>query len=163
MKKTILFLFATVELLLTCAVFADNIDTLPLHEYDDKNTQILWFTNSLFVGDNAFDSWTISSGYHLSLMRNINIYLVTEMSTETNYTSSSKGVLSGIEYHFSERITFDSNLQAERIDQEIIRLLGMSSKIKLTEQINLQAKFDFNLNESLSSSASYQVGVGYQF
>lgn len=162
MNKTILF--TTLPFLLFChAVFAQNVNSLPLHQYIEKKTQTVWFSNSLSSGDHGFDSWTISSGYYYSLMKNINIYVATEMSTETTFSLGSKGLLSGIEYNFNERITFDSSVQTERTNEETIDSLGMSSKIKLSDQFNLEAKLGFNLNQSFSSSASYQVGVGYQF
>lgn len=158
MKKIVLILPV-----LTGFVFAQPMNALPAHEYIDITTQKAWISNSISTGDQGFDSWTISSGYHYPLLKNMNVYFATELTNETDSASTSQGLLSGIEYNFSERITFDGTVQAERVNEETIGFMGMSSKIMITDDINVKATFDLFLVQSPISFANYQLGVGFRF
>lgn len=144
------------------AFFAFAQGSLPLYEYSDDN-QKPWFSSSITTGNQSFDSWTVSSGYHYPVLKNVNVYLGTEMTTETDHTASSKGLLSGIQYNFNEKLSIGSTVQAERVNEETIGVVGMSSQLRLTDKFNLEAKFDYNLNQTPAASANYQLGVGYRF
>ncbi|STQ76921.1 hypothetical protein [Grimontia hollisae] len=144
------------------AFFAFAQGSLPLYEYYEGD-QKPWFSNSITTGNQGFDSWTISSGYHYPLLKNVNVYLGTEMTTETAYTASSKGLLSGIQYNFTDNLSIGSTVQAERINEETVGVVGMSSQLRLTDKLNLEAKVDYNLNQTPAASATYQLGVGFRF
>ncbi|MDD1794164.1 hypothetical protein LRP50_13565 [Enterovibrio sp. ZSDZ42] len=137
--------------------------SLPLYEYIEDNNQTPWFSHSVSTGGQHFDSWTMSSGYHYPVLKNINVYLATEMTTESDYNASAKGVLSGLEFNFSDSLSFGSSIQAERVNEETVGSVGMSSQFRLTEKLNLEAKFDYSLNQEPAASANYQLGVGYRF
>ncbi len=144
------------------AFFAFAQGSLPLSEYLEEN-QKPWFSSSISTGNQSFDSWTVSSGFHYPLLENINVYLATEMTSETDYSASSKGLLSGIQYNFNDKLSVGSSVQAERVNEETIGVVGMSSQLRLTDKLNLEAKFDYSLNQEPAASANYQLGVGYRF
>ncbi|MEZ8143686.1 hypothetical protein A1OQ_05735 [Enterovibrio norvegicus FF-162] len=145
------------------AFFTFAQGSLPLYEYIEEDNRDPWFSHSISTGGQSFDSWTISSGYHYPVLKKINVYLATEMTTESDYNASAKGILSGLEYNFNDALSFGSNVQAERVNEETIGSVGMSSQYKLTDKLNLQAKFDYSVSQQPAASANYQLGVGYRF
>ncbi|MEZ8128344.1 hypothetical protein [Enterovibrio norvegicus] len=145
------------------AFFSAAQDSLPLYEYIEEDARKPWFSSSITSGYSGFDSWTINSGYHYPVLKNINVYLATEMRTATNDSTSTKGLLSGIQYSFNEKLSFESSVQAEHANEETVGIVGMGSKLQLTEHLNVEARFDYSLNQEPSASAQYQLGVGYRF
>ena len=160
MKKRALAL--TLQLL-TLNVSAENVFPFHLSENTDKEEKRIWLTNSIHLSDQGFDSWTVTTGYHLSLMKNINIYLATGLTNESVFSSTSRGLLSGIEYNLNERVSFDGTVQAARINEETVNSMIMSSKVKITDEINMKASVDLNLNQTFNNDTNYQLGIGFQF
>ncbi|PKF51927.1 hypothetical protein [Enterovibrio nigricans] len=136
--------------------------SLPLYEYVEENDKP-WFSNSLKTGNQTFDSWTISSGYHYPVHKKVNVFLATELTTDSVISSGAKGVASGVQFNVNETLTFDSSIQAERINEETIGVFGMSSTYRITDSLNLEAKVDYNFNQMPENSTNYQLGVGYRF
>lgn len=153
-------LLAVTLQLVACFAFAQG--SLPLYEFNDDDLEP-WFSNSITTGNQHFDSWTVSTGYHYPVWKNVNLFLATEMTTETEHSGSAKGLLSGIQYNFNEVISIGSSVQAERVNEETVGVVGMHSQLRLTDKLNLEAKFDYNLNQTPAASATYQLGVGYRF
>lgn len=134
-----------------------DIKQAPAHQ--DKT----WFSNSLSYHSSHFDTWTISSGYHYPILDNMNIYVATEIISESINQNSESGFLSGIQYMVNDGVTVDSNIQAETRDHDLIRIIEMSSRFRLSRDINLEAKIDYNFNQTQKSEANYHLGVGYRF
>lgn len=122
-----------------------------------------WFSNSLSYNSSQFDTWTISTQYHYAIMENINVYVATEVISASRQKNTATGLLSGIQYSINEAIVVESNLQAEKRNHELIGIVEMSSKFRVSDKIALEAKIDYNLHQNEKSEANYQVGVGYRF
>lgn len=54
-----------------------------------------------------FDVWQMDTGYAYSVMDNIDLYVATRISNAGDNTPS-RGFLSGVNYHFSEKLSLNS-------------------------------------------------------
>ena len=70
----------------------------------------------------GFDSWTIDSGYTYNLFKDIDLYVGARINSGTN--GAENGLLSGIHYQFTERLSFNSTLYIFKARKQKQRICG---------------------------------------
>ncbi|EGR0603531.1 hypothetical protein FG060_08855 [Vibrio cholerae] len=120
--------------------------------------------HKLFIAsDNSsqsFDSWTIDGGYAYNLFNDIDLYVGARIHNRLD--NGAQGWLSGIGYQFTERLSFKSTLIAspkvESKNQEAGVSAELSSRLKLTENLDLHATLDYQ-----EWQQAVEFGVGFRF
>ncbi len=108
----------------------------------------------------SFDSWTIDGGYAYNLFNDIDLYVGARIHNRLD--NGAQGWLSGIGYQFTERLSFKSTLIAspkvESKNQEAVVSAELSSRLKLTENLDLHATLDYQ-----EWQQAVEFGVGFRF
>lgn len=122
-----------------------------------------WFFSSAPNVTADFDIWAISSGYSYPVRDKVRLFVGTEIKSSSQNEAASHGLLSGIEYNFSDVLSFSSGLQTDRFEDETINSFGMSSHLQVTENLDIRAGFDVELNQPTPATPIYQLGLGIRF
>ncbi|MFD2179917.1 hypothetical protein [Veronia pacifica] len=122
-----------------------------------------WISRDVHTLSPAYDSWTLVTEYHIPIVKQVNVYVATEMGLAASAQSSSRGLLSGIEYNFNESLIFKGQVQATKGAENTLGVIGMSTQYYLFDNLNLEAKLDYSLNDKSEDFALYQFGVDVKF
>lgn len=143
--------------LLVVALPTAAAESDPLTLLDDKSKSG-WFLTSQSRGAEQFDLWQIDSGYTYALTDKTEVYLSTRLKTSTSTQSASRGLLSGVKYSLSPRLSLQSAVTSETEDRETVMGVEVSSQFEVTDRLNLHATLDYESLEQI-----YQVGIGFRF
>ena len=124
----------------------------------DDNTYSGWFMSSLSKGAEQFDLWQIDSGYAYSISDNTELYLSTRLKSGNESQAASRGMLSGVKYSFTPKLSLQSAVTSETQDQDTVMGVEVSSNYEVTEKLNLHATLDYEGLEQI-----YQFGIGFRF
>ena len=124
----------------------------------DDHTSSGWFLSSQSRGAEQFDLWQIDSGYAYSISDNTELYLSTRLKSGNDSQPASRGLLSGVKYNFTPRLSLQSALTSETQDRDTVMGVEVSSQYEVTERLNLHATLDYEAIEQI-----YQIGIGFQF
>ncbi|MGR5064140.1 hypothetical protein [Photobacterium sp. DNB22_13_2] len=124
----------------------------------DDNTSSGWFMSSQSKGAEQFDLWQIDSGYAYSISDNTELYLSTRLKSGNEIQSASRGMLSGVKYSFTPKLSLQSAVTSETQDQDTVMGVEVSSNYEVTEKLNLHATLDYEGLEQI-----YQFGIGFHF
>ncbi|MGF1681133.1 hypothetical protein [Photobacterium minamisatsumaniensis] len=117
-----------------------------------------WFMSSQSKGAEQFDLWQIDSGYTYSLSNNTELYLSTRLKSGNDQHSPSRGLLSGVKYNLSRKLSLNSAVTSETHEKETVMGVELSSQYEVTERLNLHATMDYEALEQI-----YQLGIGFKF
>ncbi|WP_114766127.1 ribonuclease regulator [Vibrio rhodolitus] len=150
MKKII----SLVLTLLSCGVTAADLPKLQFAEKDSPHKLFL----STDSNQHSFDSWTIDSGYAYNLFDKVDVYVGTRLDDKKE-----SGFLSGLSYQVSPRLSVKSSLhsytdQDAPKGQESGIAAEVSSRVHLTEQLDLHATLDYQ-----EWQQGFEVGIGFRF
>ncbi|AJR09885.1 hypothetical protein H744_2c3243 [Photobacterium gaetbulicola Gung47] len=109
-------------------------------------------------GAEQFDLWQIDSGYAYSISDNTELYLSTRLKTGNEKQSASRGLLSGVKYNFTSKLSLQSAVTSETQNQDTVMGVEVSSQYEVTERLNLHATLDYEALEQI-----YQFGIGFRF
>ncbi|MBV1839666.1 hypothetical protein [Photobacterium ganghwense] len=143
--------------LLVVALPTAAAESDPLTLLDDKSKSG-WFLTSQSRGAEQFDLWQIDSGYTYALTDKTEVYLSTRLKTSTSMQPASRGLLSGVKYSLSPRLSLQSAVTSETEDRETVMGVEVSSQFEVTDRLNLHATLDYESLEQI-----YQVGIGFRF
>ncbi|KLV07577.1 MULTISPECIES: hypothetical protein [Photobacterium] len=143
--------------LLVVALPTAAAESDPLTLLDDKSKSG-WFLTSQSRGAEQFDLWQIDSGYTYALTDKTEVYLSTRLKTSTSTQPASRGLLSGVKYSLSPRLSLQSAVTSETEDRETVMGVEVSSQFEVTDRLNLHATLDYESLEQI-----YQVGIGFRF
>ena len=124
----------------------------------DDNSSSGWFMSSQSKGAEQFDLWQIDSGYAYSISDKTELYLSTRLKTGNESQSASRGMLSGVKYNFTPKLSLQSAVTSETQDQDTVMGVEVSSQYEVTERLNLHATLDYESLEQI-----YQFGIGFRF
>ncbi|KHT61725.1 hypothetical protein C9J03_10250 [Photobacterium gaetbulicola] len=124
----------------------------------DDNSSSGWFMSSQSKGAEQFDLWQIDSGYAYSISDNTELYLSTRLKTGNEKQSASRGLLSGVKYNFTSKLSLQSAVTSETQNQDTVMGVEVSSQYEVTERLNLHATLDYEALEQI-----YQFGIGFRF
>ncbi|PSW19010.1 hypothetical protein C9I98_14270 [Photobacterium sanctipauli] len=125
---------------------------------DDDDSSSGWFLSSQSRGAEHFDLWQIDSGYSYSIGDKTELYLSTRLKSGNELHSASRGLLSGVKYSLSRKLSLKSALTSETYDRETTMGVEVSSQYEVTDSLNLHATMDYEALEQI-----YQVGIGFKF
>ncbi|MDO6543355.1 hypothetical protein [Photobacterium sanguinicancri] len=118
-----------------------------------------WFMSSQSKNAEQFDLWQIDSGYAYSISNDVELYLSTRLTSGNETQAASRGMLSGVKYNLTPKMSLRSAVTAEkRINQDATVGLEVSSQFSVTEQVNFHATVDYEDLEQI-----YQLGIGFRF
>ncbi len=117
-----------------------------------------WFMSSQSKSAEQFDVWQIDSGYAYALSDNTELYLSTRLKTGNQSQAATRGLLSGVKYSFSPKISLQSALTSETVQEETIMGVEVSSQYEVTDRVNFHATVDYEALEQI-----YQLGIGFRF
>lgn len=120
-----------------------------------------FFIQSIPSATQGFDSWTIQSGYRYPLS-NVSVYMGTQLKSENDQHTTQQGLLSGIEYRFTDKLRLSSQISRDN-DDTLINQWGVSSRYQLSESIDVNAGLDVEFRPETSPESIYQLGVGLHF
>ncbi|MGF1738217.1 hypothetical protein [Photobacterium satsumensis] len=124
----------------------------------DDNSSSGWFMSSQSKGAEQFDLWQIDSGYAYSISDNTELYLSTRLKSGNESQAASRGMLSGVKYSFTPKLSLQSAVTSETQDQDTVMGVEVSSNYEVTEKLNLHATLDYEGLEQI-----YQFGIGFRF
>ncbi|GAM67834.1 hypothetical protein JCM19236_4760 [Vibrio sp. JCM 19236] len=109
-----------------------------------------------------FDVWQMDTGYAYSLMDNVDLYVATRISNAGDNTPS-RGFLSGVNYHFSEKLSVNSAIYTAPSNSEGSKLnegvsAEVSGKYMLTDTLNLKATLE---HEEWQSGIEVKLGFSF--
>ncbi|OOE90227.1 hypothetical protein [Salinivibrio sharmensis] len=120
-----------------------------------------FFIQSIPSATQGFDSWTIQSGYRYPL-NNVSIYMGTQVKSENDRHTTQQGLLSGIEYRFTDKLRLSSQISRGN-DDTLVNQWGVNSRYQLNESIDVNAGLDIEFRPEASPESVYQLGVGLHF
>ncbi|GAD80705.1 hypothetical protein [Vibrio ezurae] len=127
----------------------------------NNDTPHRFFMSAISGSGEQFDEWKVDTGYAYSVFENVDLYVATRISSSTD-THSSRGFLSGVNYHYSNKLSLNSAIYASPdVDAISIRdYMGaeLSGKYMLTESLNLKATLDYEEWQS-----AIEVKLGFSF
>ncbi|PFG45219.1 hypothetical protein ATG66_3497 [Vibrio sp. ES.051] len=110
-----------------------------------------------------FDVWNIDTGYAYELFDSVDVYVGARINNAP--TQNQSGFLSGINYHFNDRISLKSSVRSykgatsEGIRQEDSSLAAeVSSRVKITDKLDIHATLDYQ-----DWQQGIEVGLGFRF
>lgn len=107
-----------------------------------------------------YDAWNLDSGYSYSVFESVDLYVGARLNN--SQSTADNGLLSGVNYKVSDRISIKSTLRSYQYtkDSETQGAMAaeLSSRMRLTENLDLHATFDY---EKLQQGV--EVGLGFRF
>ncbi len=112
----------------------------------------------------SFDVWSIDGGYSYELFDSVDLYVGARVNNSPVQNQS--GFLSGVSYHFNDRVTVKSTLRSVKGDSaESIRdedngglAAEVSSRVKITDSLDIHATLDYQ-----DWQQGFEVGLGFRF
>ncbi|OOF01746.1 hypothetical protein BZG80_14710 [Salinivibrio sp. MA440] len=120
-----------------------------------------FFIQSIPSASQGFDSWTVQSGYRYPL-QNVSVYIGTQLKSETAQSTSAHGLLSGIDYHFTDKLRVSSQISHDN-DNALIDQWGVSSRYQFSDAFGVNAGLDVEFDADAAPESIYQLGVGLSF
>ncbi|MEF1310198.1 ribonuclease regulator [Vibrio mytili] len=121
------------------------------------------FISSESYQNDSFDVWNIDGGYSYELLDSVDLYVGARVNNSP--TNNQSGFLSGVSYHFNDRITVKSTVRSfrnesdERVNEEESGLAAeVSSRMKITDKLDLHATVDYQ-----DWQQGIEVGLGFRF
>lgn len=121
------------------------------------------FISSDSYQTDSFDVWNIDGGYSYELFDSVDLYVGARVNNSPVQNQS--GFLSGVSYHFNDRVTVKSTLRSfradtnERVDEEDTGLAAeVSSRMKITDKLDIHATLDYQ-----DWQQGFEVGLGFRF
>ncbi|MEI8596544.1 hypothetical protein [Photobacterium sp. Hal280] len=144
-------------LLLFCLAWP-ALATEPATEPVSASAMAGWFLNSQSRSAEQFDLWQIDSGYAYALTQSTQLYVSTRLKSGNQQQAATRGLLSGVKYNFSPKISLRSAVTSERVEENTRLGVELSSQYELNEKVNLHATMDYEALEQV-----YQLGIGFRF
>ncbi len=151
------------SLFVSYSCFANDLPLLPSQLEESKHKL---FISSEQKSSQAFDMWTIDSGYAYSILDDVDIYIGARVNNANE--SGENGFLSGVSYQFNDRVIFKSTLHTK--DRDNNQSLGsenkltggvaaeVSSRVQLSENIDIHATLDYE-----EWQKGIEFGLGFRF
>lgn len=117
-----------------------------------------WFLSSQSKSAEQFDLWQIDSGYAYALGKKTELYLSTRLKSGNALQGATRGLLSGVKYNFSPKLSLQSAVTSESVNEEVVMGVEVSSQYEVINRVNLHATVDYEALEQI-----YQVGIGFRF
>ncbi|UXI00870.1 hypothetical protein [Photobacterium sp. TY1-4] len=136
----------------TAAAENSNWDPIPANEGSG------WFISSQSKSVEQFDLWQIDSGYAYALGKKTELYLSTRLKSGNEFQGATRGLLSGVKYNFSPKLSLQSAVTSESVNEETVVGVEVSSQYEVIDRVNLHATVDYESLEQI-----YQVGIGFRF
>lgn len=136
----------------TAAAEKNNWDPAPANEGSG------WFISSQSKSAEQFDLWQIDSGYAYALGQKTELYLSTRLKSGNEFQGATRGLLSGVKYNFSPKLSLQSAVTSESVNEEVVMGVEVSSQYKVLNRVNVHATVDYEALEQI-----YQVGIGFRF
>lgn len=121
------------------------------------------FISSENYQTDSFDVWNIDGGYAYELFDSVDLYVGARVNNSP--TQNQSGFLSGISYHFNDRVTVKSTVRSykgealEGLREEDRSLAAeVSSRVKITDNLDLHATLDYQ-----DWQQGFEVGLGFRF
>ncbi|WP_299685441.1 ribonuclease regulator [uncultured Vibrio sp.] len=136
-----------------------SANSLPQLSSQSDRSSHKFFISTQNASNESFDTWKVDSGYAYSLFSDVDLYVGTRInSASLKYES---GLLSGVSYQFSERVSFNSSLhtykdETEGSEQSVAAEL--SSRLQLTDNLDLHATLDYE-----EWQQGVELGLGFRF
>ncbi|CAM4131077.1 hypothetical protein [Vibrio neonatus] len=165
-RYQLLLIVSTLSILFTSTAYsapdfepAVTQDSTP-HALNSQSPHRLFMSATPSSGE-QFDEWRVDTGYAYSVFENIDLYVATRISSSAE-RHSSRNFLSGVNYHFSNKLSLNSAIYASP-DVEAVSIsdyMGaeLSGQYMLTESLNLKATLDYEEWQS-----AIEVRLGFSF
>lgn len=121
------------------------------------------FISSESYQTDSFDVWNIDGGYAYELFDSVDLYVGARVNNSP--TQNQSGFLSGISYHFNDRVTVKSTVRSYKsensngIQAEDSSLAAeLSSRVKITDKLDIHATLDYQ-----DWQQGFEVGLGFRF
>ncbi|MGP8307014.1 ribonuclease regulator [Vibrio sp. YIC-376] len=121
------------------------------------------FISSESYQSDSFDVWNIDGGYSYELFDSVDLYVGARVNNSPVQNQS--GFLSGVSYHFNDRVTVKSTLRSfkgevtEGVREEDNGLAAeVSSRVKITDKLDIHATLDYQ-----DWQQGFEVGLGFRF
>lgn len=146
-------------LVIAPSVSAITLPTLP-SQLDLSSHRLFIVSQSASAGD--FDSWKIDSGYAYTLFDSVDLFVGARIDNQST-SSNENGFLSGVSYHFNERVTLNSTLHTkresfERGNETSSVAAEVTSRVKITDNLDLHATLDYEQWQQ-----GVELGLGFRF
>lgn len=137
--------------------WAETLPSLPFESNASPHKLFIASDNN----SQGFDSWTIDSGYAYNLFEDIDLYVGARINSGKN--GAENGLLSGIHYQFTERLSFNSALRTfskpeNNSNKESAISAELTSRLKLKENLDLHATLDYQ-----EWQQGVEFGIGFRF
>ncbi len=156
MKKWLFLLFFAVPGMCLAA----ELPSLPGHPPSSPHK--LFISSESYQSD-RFDVWNIDGGYAYELYDSVDLYVGARVNNSPVQNQS--GFLSGVSYHFNDRVTVKSTLRSFKGDtNESVRdednglAAEVSSRVKITDKLDIHATLDYQ-----DWQQGFEVGLGFRF
>ncbi|EGQ8123487.1 ribonuclease regulator [Vibrio parahaemolyticus] len=140
--------------------FANDLPTLP--GKTSTSPHKLFISSESYQTD-SFDVWNIDGGYAYELFDSVDLYVGARVNNSP--TQNQSGFLSGISYHFNDRVTVKSTVRSYKsensngIQTEDSSLAAeLSSRVKITDKLDIHATLDYQ-----DWQQGFEVGLGFRF
>jgi hypothetical protein len=85
------------------------------------------------------------------------------MKSETQTAPTQRGLLSGIEYRFTDKLHVSSQLSHGYQRDKSVNQWGVSSRYQLSDSFDVNAGLDVEFDPEKDTESIYQLGVGLRF
>ncbi|WP_180944082.1 ribonuclease regulator [Vibrio parahaemolyticus] len=140
--------------------FANHLPPLP--GKTSTSPHKLFISSESYQTD-SFDVWNIDGGYAYELFDSVDLYVGARVNNSP--TQNQSGFLSGISYHFNDRVTVKSTVRSYKsensngIQTEDSSLAAeLSSRVKITDKLDIHATLDYQ-----DWQQGFEVGLGFRF
>ncbi|EGQ9314352.1 ribonuclease regulator [Vibrio parahaemolyticus] len=140
--------------------FANDLPPLP--GKTSTSPHKLFISSESYQTD-SFDVWNIDGGYAYELFDSVDLYVGARVNNSP--TQNQSGFLSGISYHFNDRVTVKSTVRSYKsensngIQTEDSNLAAeLSSRVKITDKLDIHATLDYQ-----DWQQGFEVGLGFRF
>ncbi|HCE1930779.1 TPA: ribonuclease regulator [Vibrio parahaemolyticus] len=137
-------------------------DLPPLRGKTSTSPHKLFISSESYQTD-SFDVWNIDGGYAYELFDSVDLYVGARVNNSP--TQNQSGFLSGISYHFNDRVTVKSTVRSYKsensngIQTEDSSLAAeLSSRVKITDKLDIHATLDYQ-----DWQQGFEVGLGFRF
>ncbi len=140
--------------------FAAELPSLPGQSISSPHK--LFISSESYQTD-SFDVWNIDGGYSYEIYDSVDLYVGARVNNSPVQNQS--GFLSGVSYHFNDRVTVKSTLRsfkgetAEGAREDEKGLAAeVSSRVKITDKLDIHATLDYQ-----DWQQGFEVGLGFRF
>ncbi len=135
-----------------------NANDLPV--LNQQPSSFNWFLSTQTSTKEQFDLWKVDSGYRYSVIDSFELYIGTRLLAAEGNDDLEQGFLSGLTYHLTEKISFQSTLLTRNTSEtnSVQTDIEVSSRLKITNKVDLHATIDVEDIEQV-----FQLGIGFSF